>query len=582
MGSSVNPGASSEPIRVFVSYARNDKKWLDLEFQHALIPFLEQSLKRENAAFWYDIQGLKGGDEWRRIIESEIDRAQVAVLLVTQNFLNSDFIQEVEMPRIDGRAKSGKMVIVPVLVEQCRWKDYPVVADRQMVPAGKPLVEFTRSEPDFLGARFGILDDLVNQVRRIRTEQEQARRQREREDAAREKTRLEAATRAEAAAREKSRKEAAERLNREAEAARGNGAQRKAQQGAPSGSKSQTPRGSQPRHSTETKPTEDPLTPKEKVLAWAFVVVLLSLVGAVLFFGIREGIYQLGVWDVSDHDFDDAAPHFARACTMGRMGGCDYLLNTPSAVPKDHQIAAASYRKVCDSGVFKGCVRLALLYESGEGVSKDAQEANALFQKACNGGERSGCDIPDDLFEGGIVDENSKDFTAAALLYKRACELGNAQSCTRLGDLYFNGSGVSKNFETMAALFRKACDGGDPAGCEDLGNSYWSGYGVSKNPQEAASFYKKACAANYLRGCRNLGRLYELGNGVSKDLRLAESLYEQACKGNDPSGCDNLGSMYKDGVGVGQDLRTAKQYYQQGCTLGLQKACESLNDAKFK
>jgi photosystem II stability/assembly factor-like uncharacterized protein len=162
-------GNLSEPenlVRVFVSYAREDRRWLDPDYRYSLIPFLVDSLRRHNVAFWFDKE-LKPGDEFRRYIESEIDQSQIALLIVSQSFLNSEFIENREMPRIAERARLRKMLVVPVLVEPCDWSEYPFLADRQMVPSS-PLIEYTESEPQWVKVRFQILDGLKAQLKRIR------------------------------------------------------------------------------------------------------------------------------------------------------------------------------------------------------------------------------------------------------------------------------------------------------------------------------------------------------------------------------------------------------------------------------
>ena len=160
------PGTPDDVVRVFVSYAREDRRWLDREYRFSLIPFLMESLRRHNVAFWFDKE-LKPGDEFRRFIESEIDQSQIALLIVSQNFLNSEFIENREMPRIAERARLGKMIVVPVLVEPCDWSEYPFLADRQMVPSS-PLIDYTESDPQWVKVRFQILDGLKAQLKRIR------------------------------------------------------------------------------------------------------------------------------------------------------------------------------------------------------------------------------------------------------------------------------------------------------------------------------------------------------------------------------------------------------------------------------
>ncbi len=154
-------------MRIFVSYAREDKRWLDPDYRFSLIPYLQESLRRYDVAFWFD-KVLIGGEEFKPRIETEIDRAQIALLIVTQHFLNSEFIETFEMPRIGQRAERGQMVVVPVLVEPCAWNDYPFLADRQMVPSASPLIHYIESESKWADVRFQILDGLKLQVKRIR------------------------------------------------------------------------------------------------------------------------------------------------------------------------------------------------------------------------------------------------------------------------------------------------------------------------------------------------------------------------------------------------------------------------------
>ena len=166
MNENAIPGARDEFVNVFVSYAREDRRWLDPDHRFSLIPFLMESLRRHKVAFWFDKE-LKPGDEFKRHIQSQIDQSQIALLIVSQSFLNSEFIESKEMPRIAERARQGQMIVVPVLVEPCDWSEYPFLADRQMVPSS-PLIEYTESEPQWVKIRFQILDGLKAQVKRIR------------------------------------------------------------------------------------------------------------------------------------------------------------------------------------------------------------------------------------------------------------------------------------------------------------------------------------------------------------------------------------------------------------------------------
>jgi hypothetical protein len=54
MDATPNSGTEEQVTRVFVSYAREDKQWLDRAYRYNLVPFLVESLKRHNVAFWFD------------------------------------------------------------------------------------------------------------------------------------------------------------------------------------------------------------------------------------------------------------------------------------------------------------------------------------------------------------------------------------------------------------------------------------------------------------------------------------------------------------------------------------------------
>ncbi|MHC4236602.1 MAG: toll/interleukin-1 receptor domain-containing protein [Planctomycetota bacterium] len=122
-------------LKVFVSYSHHDRRWVARDSPDNLIPFLADSLRRHGVDFWYD-HALIAGDRFQQEIESQIDRADLAILLVSQHFFNSDFIREVELPLIEARADAGELTVIPVLVGHCDWKVLRLVGDRHMLPGG--------------------------------------------------------------------------------------------------------------------------------------------------------------------------------------------------------------------------------------------------------------------------------------------------------------------------------------------------------------------------------------------------------------------------------------------------------------
>ena len=155
-------------IHVFVSYSHRDDTWVK-EGPYGLIPWLAQQLKKNEVEIWYD-HALKHlpGAEYRKLIKSEIDRAHLAILLISQDFVSSDFIQEFELPWIRQRVERGELSLIPILVGPTLDEDLGWLADRQMIP-GKPapLIEYTESTAKWQAVRLEILGAIRDRAREI-------------------------------------------------------------------------------------------------------------------------------------------------------------------------------------------------------------------------------------------------------------------------------------------------------------------------------------------------------------------------------------------------------------------------------
>lgn len=105
--------------KIFVSYAHTDKEWLDRLNVH-LKP-LERS---HNVELWTD-QKIGVGKRWLDEIETALDDAHVAVLLVSAHFLASDFIADGELPPLLRKAEREGTRIMPVIVGGCDFRGHP-------------------------------------------------------------------------------------------------------------------------------------------------------------------------------------------------------------------------------------------------------------------------------------------------------------------------------------------------------------------------------------------------------------------------------------------------------------------------
>jgi tetratricopeptide (TPR) repeat protein len=125
------------PPTVFISYSHKDTAWKDRLLVHLRIPEKEGLLE-----LWDDAR-IAAGAEWLSQIERTIDTAAIAVLLVSADFLASDFIRREEIPRMLQRRSKEGLHLFPILVRSCDWQIVSWLASIQIRPRGaRPLAAF--------------------------------------------------------------------------------------------------------------------------------------------------------------------------------------------------------------------------------------------------------------------------------------------------------------------------------------------------------------------------------------------------------------------------------------------------------
>ncbi len=137
-----------ERTGVFISYSRNDKRWLDDLRVH--LSFLE---KEHNFSIWDDNK-IKAGDDWQAEITRSIHSARVALLLVSAHFISSDFIFREELPRLLEAAEKDGASIFPIIAGHCMFPEIPSLARFQAFnPPSRPLTDMSDGERDALFVR---------------------------------------------------------------------------------------------------------------------------------------------------------------------------------------------------------------------------------------------------------------------------------------------------------------------------------------------------------------------------------------------------------------------------------------------
>jgi hypothetical protein len=129
---------------VFFSYSHADEGLRDHLEKHLSM------LKRQGViTAWHDRQ-ISAGDRIDHSISRELELADVVLLLVSPDFLASDYCYDVEMTRAMERHAAGESRVIPVILRHCDWQGAPFGNLLATPKDGKPVKSFPDLDEAFL------------------------------------------------------------------------------------------------------------------------------------------------------------------------------------------------------------------------------------------------------------------------------------------------------------------------------------------------------------------------------------------------------------------------------------------------
>jgi hypothetical protein len=140
--------------KVFVSYSHLDSDYLE-DIRRHFKPFLK------GIDFWDDGR-IQPGQKWKEEIRNAISETKVAILLVSTDFLGSEFIATNEMPPLLKAAEEDGAVILSVILKPCLFEEFPELNQYQaMNPPSRTILKMTYEEKEELYV------NLVRQTKKI-------------------------------------------------------------------------------------------------------------------------------------------------------------------------------------------------------------------------------------------------------------------------------------------------------------------------------------------------------------------------------------------------------------------------------
>ena len=148
-------------MKAFIAYSHRDEVYLDRLHTHLAV------LKRDGRIdAWFD-RDILAGRELHREIDEQLESCGLFLLLVSPDFLASDYCIEREMARALERHGAREAIVIPIIIEPCDWASTPLRNLRALPRDSKPISEWTNENNAYL--------DVVQELRRVLETEENLR-----------------------------------------------------------------------------------------------------------------------------------------------------------------------------------------------------------------------------------------------------------------------------------------------------------------------------------------------------------------------------------------------------------------------
>src|SRR5437762_3425167 len=143
---------NTDAIKIFFSYAHEDQELRDELEKHLKV------LKRQGHALTWHDRNISAGKEWAREIDTHLNTADIILLLVSSDFMESDYCYESEMKHALQRHERGEADVLPIILRPVYWEDAPFSKFQVLPKNGTPVTHWLDRDEAFENITKGILE----------------------------------------------------------------------------------------------------------------------------------------------------------------------------------------------------------------------------------------------------------------------------------------------------------------------------------------------------------------------------------------------------------------------------------------
>jgi tetratricopeptide (TPR) repeat protein len=149
------------PVEVLCCYAHADESWL-----RRLETHLSMLQRQGIISLWHD-RLLVPGTDWAKSLDAHLETASVILLLVSADFLASDYCYSIEMKRALERQEAGEARVVPILVRPADWRSSPLAHLSALPSDAKPISSWQNKDTALTEVAVSIRRVIVEELPQI-------------------------------------------------------------------------------------------------------------------------------------------------------------------------------------------------------------------------------------------------------------------------------------------------------------------------------------------------------------------------------------------------------------------------------
>ena len=137
-------------VEIFFSYAHEDEALRDKLAKHLSL------LQRQGVVtLWHD-RNINTGTDWSYSIDQHLQIAEIILLLVSANFIASDYCYSIEMQRAMDRSDREEAIVIPIILRPVDWESAPFGRLQALPKDAKPVATWSNVDQALLNTAEGI------------------------------------------------------------------------------------------------------------------------------------------------------------------------------------------------------------------------------------------------------------------------------------------------------------------------------------------------------------------------------------------------------------------------------------------